>query len=168
MGSQRDQVTEHPTYLEHIRHFFEPVDIAHMRAIASIDLGTYEGVKRGRLKFTSRLRRGRCLQSRSGGGPRTRLRPFGIGWSTSAPWGSLRFRFIPSGPLLRSRYQYDGMPHDLTPRRSTNCAWPSAPYWGAILATLKAISHLPASTGFQSRPTACTTSRVITRGTAFT
>lgn len=37
-------VIEHPTYMEHIRDFFEPGDIGCMRA-QGVDMGTYEGVK---------------------------------------------------------------------------------------------------------------------------
>src|SRR6266508_5992595 len=39
-----DSVIENPTYLEHIRHFFEPIDIEHMGALG-VDLSTYEGLK---------------------------------------------------------------------------------------------------------------------------
>ena len=39
-----DAVIENPTYLEHIRYFFEPVDVEHMGR-RGIDLSTYEGVK---------------------------------------------------------------------------------------------------------------------------
>ncbi|HMJ78777.1 MAG TPA: tyrosinase family protein [Iamia sp.] len=39
-----DQVIEQPTYLEHIRHFFEEVDLAHMAKIG-IDLTTYESLR---------------------------------------------------------------------------------------------------------------------------
>ena len=44
-AERRDELVEHPTYLEHIRYFFDALDIDHMRAIAGMDLGTYEGVK---------------------------------------------------------------------------------------------------------------------------
>lgn len=41
----RDQPVEQPTFLEHIRHFFDPIDVDHMMRRANIDLATYEGVK---------------------------------------------------------------------------------------------------------------------------
>lgn len=40
-----EQVIENPTFLEHVRHFFEPVDIEHMWKVARMDLASYEGVK---------------------------------------------------------------------------------------------------------------------------
>jgi tyrosinase len=39
-----DEVVEHPTYFEHIRHFFDPVDIEHMAQLG-IDLSTYDALK---------------------------------------------------------------------------------------------------------------------------
>ena len=39
-----DQVIEHPTYMEHIRHFFEDIDLEHMKTIG-IDLSTYDQLK---------------------------------------------------------------------------------------------------------------------------
>ena len=41
---ETDAIVEHPTYLDHIRHFFEPEDIQCM-ARRGIDLQTYYGVK---------------------------------------------------------------------------------------------------------------------------
>ncbi len=41
----RDDLVEHPTYLEHIRYFFDAIDIDHMRTVAGMDLSSYEGVK---------------------------------------------------------------------------------------------------------------------------
>ena len=40
----RDEVVEHPTFLEHIKKFFDPIDIDCM-APRGFDLATYEGVK---------------------------------------------------------------------------------------------------------------------------
>lgn len=39
-----DPVVEKPTYFQHVRFFFDPVDIDHMREVG-LDLSTYEGVK---------------------------------------------------------------------------------------------------------------------------
>src|SRR5687768_4723827 len=39
-----DEIIEHPTYLRHIRHFFEDMDILHM-SWHGLDLSTYESVK---------------------------------------------------------------------------------------------------------------------------
>ena len=37
-----DEIIAHPTYMEHIRHFFEEIDLAHMAAPqAGVDLSTY-------------------------------------------------------------------------------------------------------------------------------
>ena len=41
----RDELVEHPTFLENIRYFFDPIDIEHMQSVNKIDLATYEGVK---------------------------------------------------------------------------------------------------------------------------
>ena len=43
-GNGNDVAKPNPTYMEDIRFFFEPEDIACMRR-RNIDLGTYEGVK---------------------------------------------------------------------------------------------------------------------------
>ncbi|MGO4405241.1 tyrosinase family protein [Bosea sp. RAF48] len=51
------QPIEHPTFLQHIRFFFEPIDIAHMKA-RGIDLATYEGVKRNATSIYSQTRSG--------------------------------------------------------------------------------------------------------------
>jgi hypothetical protein len=46
MGTDnRDAVVEHPTFLEHIRYFFDAVDIEHMKRVADLDLATYEGIR---------------------------------------------------------------------------------------------------------------------------
>lgn len=46
MGAEkRDEVVEHPTFLEHVRFFFDPIDIEHMQRVSKMDLATYEGVK---------------------------------------------------------------------------------------------------------------------------
>lgn len=50
-------IIEHPTYLEHIRDFFEPGDIGCMRA-QGIDLATYEGVKFHALRIYFRTKDG--------------------------------------------------------------------------------------------------------------
>ncbi len=39
-----DQIVENPTYMEHIRHFFEDIDLDHMSQ-KGIDLSTYESLK---------------------------------------------------------------------------------------------------------------------------
>src|SRR5829696_3016708 len=39
-----ESLIENPTYLEHIRQFFEPIDIEHMGDLG-VDLSTYEGLK---------------------------------------------------------------------------------------------------------------------------
>ena len=39
-----DEVVANPTYLGHIRHFFEPVDIEHMGRLG-VDLSTYESLR---------------------------------------------------------------------------------------------------------------------------
>ena len=41
---------DNPTYMAHIRYFFEDVDIDHMRPLG-IDLATYEGVKFNALRI---------------------------------------------------------------------------------------------------------------------
>ena len=41
---------DNPTYMAHIRYFFEDMDIAHMRRLG-IDLATYEGVKFNALRI---------------------------------------------------------------------------------------------------------------------
>ncbi len=50
MSNGGDTVVEHPTYLEHIRHFFDDFDIVHMLRFG-IDLATYEGVKFNALRI---------------------------------------------------------------------------------------------------------------------
>ena len=35
-----DEVIAHPTYMEHVRHFFEEIDLDHMNA-QGVDLSTY-------------------------------------------------------------------------------------------------------------------------------
>ena len=45
---------ENPTYMEHIRHFFEPMDKACMKA-RGVDLDTYEGVKVNALRTYFRV-----------------------------------------------------------------------------------------------------------------
>lgn len=50
-------VVEHPTYLEHIREFFEPGDIACMRD-EGVDIGTYDGVKFHALRIYFRTKDG--------------------------------------------------------------------------------------------------------------
>ncbi|MBY5337009.1 tyrosinase family protein [Rhizobium leguminosarum] len=52
-----NELIEHPTFLEHIRFFFEPVDIEHMRA-RGIDLATYEGVKKNATSIYSQTKSG--------------------------------------------------------------------------------------------------------------
>ena len=44
-----EQVIEHPTYMEHIRHFFEDVDLEHMYRLG-IDLSTYDKLKQRALR----------------------------------------------------------------------------------------------------------------------
>ena len=44
-----EQVIEHPTYMEHIRHFFEDVDLQHMSELG-IDLSTYDKLKQRALR----------------------------------------------------------------------------------------------------------------------
>ncbi len=39
-----DQIIENPTYMEHIRHFFDDVDLEHMSRVG-IDLSAYESLK---------------------------------------------------------------------------------------------------------------------------
>ncbi len=41
----RDDLVAHPTWLEHIRFFFDSIDIEHMKRVANMDLASYEGVK---------------------------------------------------------------------------------------------------------------------------
>ncbi|MBD9628015.1 tyrosinase family protein [Ensifer sp. ENS06] len=53
----KDELIEHPTFLEHIRFFFEPIDIEHMQA-RGIDLATYEGVKRNTTSIHSQTKSG--------------------------------------------------------------------------------------------------------------
>ena len=46
MGAEdRDELIEHPTFLEHIRYLFDPRDIDHMWRVGRVDLASYEGVK---------------------------------------------------------------------------------------------------------------------------
>jgi uncharacterized protein YigA (DUF484 family) len=35
-----DEIIAHPTYMEHVRHFFEEIDLDHMNA-QGVDLSTY-------------------------------------------------------------------------------------------------------------------------------
>lgn len=39
-----DEIIQHPTYMEHVRHFFDDVDLEHMQSVG-VDLSTYEGLK---------------------------------------------------------------------------------------------------------------------------
>ncbi|HTU11949.1 MAG TPA: tyrosinase family protein [Allosphingosinicella sp.] len=41
----RDELVDHPTFLEHIRYFFDAIDIDHMKRQAGMDLATYEAVQ---------------------------------------------------------------------------------------------------------------------------
>jgi tyrosinase len=43
--ARTDELVEHPTFFEHVRHFFDPIDVDHMRTVAKMDLASYEGVK---------------------------------------------------------------------------------------------------------------------------
>jgi tyrosinase len=51
------ELVKHPTFLEHIRFFFEAIDINHMGA-RGIDLATYEGVKANATSIYSQTRSG--------------------------------------------------------------------------------------------------------------
>lgn len=58
MANGNERPVEHPTYLGHIRHFFDDdTDIDHMREIG-IDLATYEGVKLNALRVYVRTNEG--------------------------------------------------------------------------------------------------------------
>ncbi|MBY5456887.1 hypothetical protein HFO89_11000 [Rhizobium leguminosarum] len=55
--ADEDQVVEHPTFLEHIRFFFEPLDVQHMQP-RGIDLATYESVKKNATSIYSQTKSG--------------------------------------------------------------------------------------------------------------
>lgn len=44
-AEKQDDAIQHPTFLEHIRYFFDPVDIDHMRRVGEMDLASYDGIK---------------------------------------------------------------------------------------------------------------------------
>ena len=47
--ADNDPIVEKPTYMAHIRYFFDPIDIDHMKAARGIELGTYAGVRKNAL-----------------------------------------------------------------------------------------------------------------------
>jgi hypothetical protein len=53
----RDQLVVNPTFLEHIRFFFDAIDIDHMLA-RGIDLATYDGVKANATSILAQTRNG--------------------------------------------------------------------------------------------------------------
>ena len=57
MSNGTDTPVEHPTYMNDIRHFFDDLDIDHMRTFG-IDLATYEGVKFNALRIYIRTNEG--------------------------------------------------------------------------------------------------------------
>lgn len=44
-AANQEKPVKNPTYLEHIRYFFDSIDIEHMASVAKMDLGSYDGVK---------------------------------------------------------------------------------------------------------------------------
>src|SRR5688572_12902288 len=77
MGTEyRDQLVEHPTYLEHIRYFFDAIDVDHMRSVAGMDLSTYEGVKARATQIYFQTSSGQMPPEETRRWPEARVRTF--------------------------------------------------------------------------------------------
>ena len=55
--ADNDPIVENPTYMAHVRYFFDPIDIDHMGK-KGIELGTYAGVKKNALPIHTRTATG--------------------------------------------------------------------------------------------------------------
>jgi hypothetical protein len=92
---------DHPTYLEHIRHFFEGIDVDHMRQVAGIDLATYEGVKANAAKIYFQTSAGRMPPETDRKWSDDRVRSFRAWMIDKYPMGTVPMpalaKFAPTG-----------------------------------------------------------------------
>ena len=74
-AENRDQLIEHPTFLEHIRFFFVAIDVDHMGA-RGVDLATYDGVKANATSIHSQTKTGKMPPEPERRWPAKRVKTF--------------------------------------------------------------------------------------------
>ena len=95
MANGNETPVENPTYLGHIRHFFEDRDIDHMRQFG-IDLATYEGVKSNALRVYVRTKEGTMPPSPGQPWSEARVQTFYNWLKNNCPRGVAEPKSIPS------------------------------------------------------------------------
>ncbi|WP_287328961.1 tyrosinase family protein [Mesorhizobium sp.] len=71
----RDKLVEHPTFLEHIRFFFDTIDIDHM-GVRGFDLATYDGVKSNAIQIHAQTKSGKMPKEPERRWPANRVKTF--------------------------------------------------------------------------------------------
>lgn len=101
-GKDRDQLIEHPTFLEHIRFFFDAIDIDHMGA-RGVDLATYDGVKANATSIYAQTRSGAMPPEPDRRWPSNRVKTLKNWIADGFPMGAVpATKFKANSGLLRS------------------------------------------------------------------
>lgn len=72
----QDELIDHPTWLEHIRFFFDSQDVECMKTAMNLDLATYEGVKRKAKQIYQQTKAGNMPPQQTRKWPANRVQTF--------------------------------------------------------------------------------------------
>lgn len=100
-------IIEHPTYLEHIRSFFDLGDIACMRTRRNVQLGTYEGVKFHALQIYFRTKDGTMPPQAARRWSKDKVETFYNWMRDGYPRGEARISAMDTGAPTASRIRKD-------------------------------------------------------------
>jgi len=84
----RDELIEHPTWLDHVRFFFDAQDIECMKREMNIDLATYEGVKRQARRILMQTLAGNMPPQHDRKWPANRIKTFENWIADKCPMGA--------------------------------------------------------------------------------
>lgn len=98
MTTEVEQPVSEPTYMEHIRTFFEDVDLDHMRDWFGIELGTYEGLKVHALRTYIRVNEGTMPPDPARRWSPARVQTFYNWLKNGCPRGNVSPKTVPHPP----------------------------------------------------------------------